>query len=89
MQQARRVPRDFCVPEEIPPRWGVAFATTRKGAPKPSVLSTGIAAGQRLLWPNERSQPQGIALTLTTIGVLPMTHHVECVALLTPGSAPG
>ena len=25
---------------------------------------------------------KGIALTLRIIGVFPMTHHVECVALL-------
>jgi hypothetical protein len=25
-----------------------------------------------------------VALTLTTIGLLPMTHHVEVVATLTP-----
>jgi hypothetical protein len=50
----------------------------------PSVLSSGIAAGQRLLWHHERSQSQGIAFTLTTIGVFPMTSHTECVALLEP-----
>ena len=32
---------------------------------------------------HERSCPQRIALTLRIIGVFPMTHHVECVALLT------
>jgi len=28
-------------------------------------------------------QPQTIALTLRPIDLFPMTHHVECVALLT------
>jgi hypothetical protein len=35
---------------------------------------------------NERSFRQRIALTLNVIGVFPMTHHVECVALLGPTS---
>jgi hypothetical protein len=34
----------------------------------------------------ERSCRQRIALTLSTIGVFPMTHHVECVATLVPSS---
>ena len=41
-----------------------------------------MAAAQ---WPvscPERGRPQWIALTLVIIGVCPMTHHVECVALL-------
>ena len=32
----------------------------------------------------ECSQSQTIALTLSPVGVFPMTHHVECVALLEP-----
>ena len=27
---------------------------------------------------------KGSAITLSAIGVLPMTHHIECVALLVP-----
>jgi hypothetical protein len=42
-----------------------------------------IAAVQRLVCSHERSCRQRIALTLRIIGVFPMTHHVECVALLT------
>jgi len=36
-------------------------------------------------WPiscPERGRPQRIAFTLVIIGAFPMTHHVECVALL-------
>ena len=40
------------------------------------------SAGQRLVSSDERSCRQRIALTLSTFGVFPMTHHVECVALL-------
>ena len=32
----------------------------------------------------ECSQSHRIALTLRPIDVFPMTHHVECVALLVP-----
>ncbi len=32
---------------------------------------------------------QRIALTLMTIDLVPMTHHVECVALLTSESVSG
>jgi hypothetical protein len=46
-------------------------------------VSGGNAAGQRLVSSAERSCRQRIALTLSTVGVFPMTHHVECVALLT------
>jgi hypothetical protein len=45
-------------------------------------VSSGKPAGQRLVCSHERSCRQRIALTLGTIGVFPMTHHVECVALL-------
>jgi hypothetical protein len=45
-------------------------------------VQSSIAAGQRLVCSDERSCRQGITLTLWTIGVFPMTHHVECVALL-------
>jgi len=44
------------------------------------------AAGQRLVCSHERSCRQRIALTLRTIGAFPMTHHVECVAILTPAT---
>ncbi len=44
--------------------------------------NSGIVAGQRLVWPDVASQSQTIALTLIAIYLFPMTHHVECVALL-------
>jgi len=40
------------------------------------------AAGQRLVCSHDRSCRQTIALTLRSLRVFPMTHHVECVALL-------
>lgn len=43
------------------------------------------AAGERLVFPHERSSRQGIVLTLRIIGVFAMTHHVVCVALLERG----
>ena len=42
------------------------------------------AAGQRLGFAHERNCRQTSALTLNTLAVFPMTHHVECVAILTP-----
>ncbi len=42
----------------------------------------GIAAGQRLVSSDERSCRQRIAFTLNPMCAFPMTHHVECVALL-------
>jgi len=42
----------------------------------------GIAAGQRAVSPLGCGQSQRIALTLGPIDLFPMTHHVECVALL-------
>jgi hypothetical protein len=35
---------------------------------------------------DERSFRQKIAVTLRTIGIFPMTHHVECVALVVPAA---
>ena len=40
------------------------------------------SAGQRAVSSAGRSCRQRIALTLKSIGAFPMTHHVECVALL-------
>jgi hypothetical protein len=40
------------------------------------------SAGQRLVLAHERSCRQRIALALRCIGVFPMTHHVERVAVL-------
>ncbi len=65
------------------PGGSVSFAKARNTAPVPAVPEDGIAAGQRPVSPPERSRPQRIALTLILVGVFPMTHHVECVALLT------
>lgn len=61
------------------------LALIRKGPHYRSVARNphDIAAGQRPPSPPEPSRPQGIALTLRIISVFPMTHHVECVALLT------
>jgi hypothetical protein len=47
-----------------------------------SSRSGGQPPGQRPISYDERSCRQGIALTLSTLRVLPMAHHVECVALL-------
>jgi hypothetical protein len=47
-------------------------------------VASGIAAGQGRIRPRVRSRPQRIAAALSAIGVFPMTHHVECVALLEP-----
>jgi len=41
-------------------------------------------AGQRAFSSVERYGQQRIALRLRSICVFPMTHHVECVALLQP-----
>ena len=60
----------------------LCFAKPRNSAPAPAVLEHGIAAGQRPVSPSKRRRPQRIASTLRTVGVFPMTHHVECVALL-------
>ena len=38
------------------------------------------SAGQRLLSTAERSRRQRFAFTLGTVGIFPMTSHVECVA---------
>ncbi len=45
-------------------------------------VSSGKAAGQRLDSSYERSCRHRIALTLSIMGVFPMTSHVECVAHL-------
>jgi len=47
-------------------------------------FSGGKSAGQRLVSSDERNCRQRMALTLSTIGGFPMTHHLECVALLSP-----
>jgi hypothetical protein len=60
----------------------------RKASQHRSSINTpgaGIAAGQGPVSPPERSRPQEIAFTLRTAGAFPMTHHVECVALLEKG----
>ena len=44
--------------------------------------NSGIVAGQRQVWSDVGRQSQAIALTLRPIVLFPMTHHVECVALL-------
>ncbi len=44
--------------------------------------SSDIVAGQRPVWSDVGTQSQTIARTLSAIYVFPMTHHVECVALL-------
>lgn len=54
-----------------------------------SRLNGAIVAGQRLVWPDVGSQSQPIALTLNAIYVFPVTHHVECVALLEKAGSDG
>jgi hypothetical protein len=54
----------------------------RRGVLMPAEASYGIAAGQRLVWAHDRGLSQTIEVTLRTMWVFPMTHHVECVALL-------
>jgi hypothetical protein len=54
----------------------------RNGVPTPSGEEISISAGQRRLRTDDRSRPQGIAVTLSRLDVFPMTHHVERVALL-------
>ncbi|HEY9566177.1 MAG TPA: hypothetical protein VIR30_20645 [Nocardioides sp.] len=49
----------------------------------PTDASVDIIAGQRNSLAQEGRRSQRIAFTLATIKVFPMTHHVECVALLT------
>lgn len=49
-------------------------------------FQNGIAAGHGLFRSLERRGSQGIAPTLSVRDVFPMTHHVECVALLTKPS---
>ena len=57
-----------------------------RGGPQRGTDATTVAcdtcAGQRLFCSDERSCRQRIALTLRTISVFPMTHHVECVVIL-------
>lgn len=62
----------------------LSFAITRTGTPGPARVQNGIAAGHELVPPHERRRPQRIALTLSAMNLFPMTHHVECVALLAP-----
>ncbi|RYC03816.1 hypothetical protein [Nocardioides zhouii] len=56
----------------------------RNGVPTSSGDEISISAGQRRLRADGRSRPQGIAATLSRFDLFPMTHHVECVALLEP-----
>ena len=58
------------------------FARTRDTAPPRAVSEDGIPADQRPVSPLDRSWGQRIAFTLSTVGVFPMTSHVECVAQL-------
>lgn len=60
----------------------LSFAITRSWTPMPARVQNGIAAGHSLVRPHVPSQQQRIASTLRVMSVFPMTHHVECVALL-------
>lgn len=62
----------------------LSFANAFNPARPPSTGQMGITAGQRLVSPVARSRSQALAVTLTAMYVFPMTHHVECVALLEP-----
>ena len=60
-----------------------------RGGPQSGTDATSVegrkAAGQRLVSSHGRSCWQRIALTLSLVGLFPMTHHVECVAILERG----
>lgn len=58
------------------------FANPRIAALTTSPGSDRIAAVQRSGSPARCRLSQRIGLTLNGIQVIPMTHHVECVALL-------
>ena len=60
----------------------LSFAIAHTWTPPPARVQRSIVAGQGLFRPHERRESQGIASTLTVADVFPMTHHVECVALL-------
>ena len=65
------------------------FATGRNRVLAPVEAQSDVAAGQRMDLTQESSRSLTIAFTLATIKAFPMTHHVECVALLTKaGSDP-
>ena len=68
----------------------LSFAITRIGTPRRARVQNGIAAGHGLVRPHERRRPQAIALTLRVLYIFPMTHHVECAALVRvePGCSP-
>ena len=61
----------------------LSFAKPRNGVPPSPDVQNGIAAGQGLVRLHERKRAQRIAVTLRVMYASPMTHHVECVALLT------
>ena len=61
----------------------LSFAIARNWTLTTAGVKNDIAAGQGLVRPHARGRPQTIALRLTVMYVFPMTHHVECVALLT------
>ena len=75
LASGRCVERSACV-------LSVADRGERTDVPSHSGVSGDIPAGQRPVSSHERSCRQRIALTLRTICVFPMTHHVKCVALL-------
>lgn len=60
----------------------LSCANAFNAALPPSTGEMGITAGQRLVSPVERSRSQALAVTLTAMYVFPMTHEIECVALL-------
>lgn len=60
----------------------LSFASTRNWVPPSPDVESSIGAGHRLVRPLVRRRPQRIAPTLRVMYVFPMTHHVECVALL-------
>jgi hypothetical protein len=60
----------------------LSFAKPRNEVPLSPGVQNGIAAGHGLVRPHERRRTQSIAPTLRATNDFPMTHHVECVALL-------
>lgn len=60
----------------------LCFAKTCNGLQTPAEAADVIVAGQPLLLAHSRSRAQRFSIPRNVTGVFPMTHHVECVALL-------
>ena len=58
------------------------FTKHRSRVLPPAEVQDDVTAGQRIVLAHEGRQSQRIAFALASIKAFPMTHHVECVALL-------